>query len=761
MPDPLHPNQSSAPQGTPYGNPGYGGYGGGGGGGYGGYGYGYGYGGQPEEGVQRQLRDYLLILRERIWYIITVFLLVFASAAAFTYSRVKLYEASASVQVMRRDPTVMQVQQVQDTDIRSAEDLNTQVKVLESIQMIQRVAANLKGDELARFKAPYQKADAPPVNVERLIESNRKVVPARLTLLIAVQYQHPDPEIAARVANYFVDEYIAYNSGQRVAETMKAVGELKPELEKQREKVNTLNRELNDYREKRGMVSLQQNQDVVTDTLKKLNLDKLETTAERRNAELRWNQIKELQARNGDLLSLDIIASLPNIADLRKQLADQNVTIAGMRELFKDAWPAMQEAQKKLTSIQAELKAAITSAASTFETAYQNAVRRDNEVQAALDKATANANDLNRAAVDYKNAATEYEVENQILTRMVSRFGEASISGSIETQNARIIDRSRVPTRSIYPNTPLNLALGVLGGLGLGLAVAFFVAYIDDRVKSAYDIEGVVGLPLIGIIPEIEKLERSERAQIAENHLDKRVAEAFYAVHAALQLKNESKNAQCFLVTSTVPGEGKSFVSSNLAITFASHGERTVLIDCDLRKPTQHRLLESENAKGVIDYCTAGAKLDEITTKGVKPNLDLITSGGRAKSPTQILNSKAFETMIAELRKRYDRVIIDTPPLAAVTDALIVLPLMDASIYSIFFNKVRRKAAQFCAKQMQDANIPCVGAVLNGLNLDISGYYYAQYYDKSYQSYYGESGGKKKRRRSAKSADDGGETPLR
>jgi succinoglycan biosynthesis transport protein ExoP len=761
-PPPPHQASGQIPYGTP-GGPGYGGYGAGGGGGYGGYGgYGYGYPGGSDEGaVQRQFRDYVLILRERMWYIITVFLLVFASAAAFTYSRTKLYEASASVQVMRRDPTVMQVQQVQDTDIRSAEDLNTQVKVLESLTMIQRVAADLKGDDLARFKAPYPTTDGKPVNVERIIELNRKVVPARLTLLVAVQYQHPDPEIAAKVANYFVDEYISYNTRQRVTETLKAVEELKPELEKQREKVNKLNLALQEYREKRGMVSLQQNQDVVTDKLKKLSSDKTDAEAQRSVAELRWNQIREIQAKNGDLLSLDTIASLPNIAELRKKLTDQSVEISGLRERYRDLHPTMQEALKKLTSIQTELKTAIASAAATFESAYQNAVRRDNEAKKALEKATADANDLNRAAVDYKNASTEYEVENQLLTRMVSRFGEASMSGSIETQNARIIDRSRVPTKPIYPNTPLNLALGVLGGLGLGLAVAFFVAYIDDRVKSAYDIEGVVGLPLLGIIPEVEKLVRSERAQIADNHLDKRVAEAFYALHAALQLKNESKNAQCFLVTSTVPGEGKSFVSSNLAITFASHGERTVLIDCDLRKPTQHRLLQSDHAKGVIDFCVNNSPLDEIIAKDVKPGLDLIGSGGRAKSPTQVLNSRAFENMISELRKRYDRIIVDTPPLAAVTDALIVLPLMDASIYSIFFNKVRRKAAQFCAHQMQDANIPCCGAVLNGLNLDISGYYYAQYYDKSYQSYYGESGKKKRRVKSTPENNDPDSTPLR
>ena len=138
----------------------------------------------------------------------------------------------------------------------------------------------------------------------------------------------------------------------------------------------------------------------------------------------------------------------------------------------------------------------------------------------------------------------------------------------------------------------------------------------------------------------------------------------------------------------------------------------------------------------MIDVCGGTATLDDTIIFGLQPNCDVLPAGGRAKNPTQILNSKGFELMISEVRKRYDRVFIDTPPLAAVSDALIILPLVDGSIFTIFFNKVRRKAAQFSAKKLLEANVPNFGAVLNGLNLSVSGYYYAQYYDKSYKDYY-------------------------
>ena len=268
------------------------------------------------------------------------------------------------------------------------------------------------------------------------------------------------------------------------------------------------------------------------------------------------------------------------------------------------------------------------------------------------------------------------------------------------------------------------------------MAFAFFVAFIDDRVKSSFDIEQVVGLPLIGIIPQIKRMEPSEKAQIVINNSDRHVAEAFLTLHSSLRLKDESKNAKCILITSTIPGEGKSFSTTNLALTFAAHGEKVVVVDCDLRKPNIHKLFKIENLKGVIDVCAGKATLESVTVRHIHPNLDVIAAGGRAKNPTQVLNSKAFELMVSDLRKSYDRIFFDTPPLAAVSDALIVLPLVDGSIYTIFFNKVRRRAAQFGAKRLLEANVPNFGAILNGLNVAVSGYYYAQYYDKSYKDYY-------------------------
>jgi len=697
-----------------------------------------GYGG--ENSVQRSFRDYALILRERIWYIIVVFLVVFSSALVYTFSQTKIYLANATVQIFRSAPTVITgVKSVVEDDVRGAEDLNTVVEVLRSGSIIQKVAQRITGDDLRQFMAPYQTGKGgDPITPLDILGANRSIVPQRLSLILNIQYRHPDRFIAAKVANMFVDEFINYNNRVRIDESMKAVEELKIRADQQERKVRDLAIELQGYREKNNMVSLDQRKDIVTEKLKALNSNLTQVDTKLKDSEIRWKQVQDRLAAGGDLTELSFISGQPLINGLVSEVSHKKILLAQLRDRYRDKHPIMIENMNSLAQSEKELKQAIENASATIESEYQNAKSNAVQARASLVQAEAESMQLDRAAVEYDSRSSELKINEVILQNLITRMRETTISGTIESQNARVVDPAGPSTEDNYvsPKIPLNLGIGFVGGLGLGLAFAFFVAFIDDRVKSSFDIESVVGLPLIGIIPQIKKMEQPDKAQIAVNNADRQVAEAFLTLHSSLRLKDESKNAQCILLTSTIPGEGKSFTTTNLALTFAAHGERVAIVDCDLRKPNIHKSFRLENRKGVIDICAGVATIDDVVIRNVHPNLDIIPTGGRAKNPTQILNGKNFEALIADLRKRYDRVFFDTPPLAAVSDALIVLPLVDGSIFTIFFNKVRRKAAQFSAKKLLETNVPVFGAVLNGLNLAVSGYYYAQYYDKSYKDYY-------------------------
>ncbi len=706
------------------------------------YGGGYGYpgAGYGETGVaQRGLNDYLLILRERIWYVVVVFLVVFASALVYTFGKTKMYESFASVQVLRQDANAFHAERVIDTSVRGAEDLNTLVKVMESALIVKRVADRITGEELRNFMKPYESGRwGGPLTPLEVLGSNRRITPLRLSLVVQVSYRHPDPVVAANVANMFVDEFLQWSARVRIDESMIVVQDLQIRAEQQGKRVEEQALKLQDYREQNGMVSLDERKDIVTETLKQLNVLVTQTAARLKEAEVRWRQVSDRLENQGDLNELSFIASNPLIAQLTQQISSQKIFIAQLRERYRDRHPRMIEATNSLVQAERELERALRSTTASVKAEYENAQSVHEQTLKTLAEQSTASLSLDRMSVQYQAQENELKINEAILAQLQARMREVNMQATREETGARKVDAA-VPSalaRYVEPKITLYVGMGIVAGLGLGLAFAFFVAFIDDRVKSSFDIESVVGLPLLGIIPHIKKMEQPDKAQIVINNADRQVAEAFLTLHSSLRLRDDAKNAKVILTTSTIPGEGKSFTTTNLALTFASHGERVCVVDCDLRKPNIHKSFRCENLKGVIDVCSGAATIDDVVLKDVHPNLDILTTGGRAKNPTQILNSKGYEQMIIDLRKRYDRIFIDTPPLAAVSDALIVLPFVDGSIFTIFFNKVRRRAAQASAKRLLESNVTCFGAVLNGLNISVSGYYYAQYYDKSYKDYY-------------------------
>lgn len=713
-------NETSKPgrygQAPGYGYPAYG---------YPSYGYpSYGYRGTPDTSTQQSLRDYLLILRERIWYIAVTFLVVVSATLLYTFSLTPVYQSTATVQVFRREATVMRVEQVVESGINSAEDLNTQVNILQSGLIIQKVFDRLTPEDRSRFLAPYLKPGEPAASALSLLKANRTITPQRLSLIVAIEFRHPDREMAAKIANLMADEYIAYNAHVQVDESMKAVVELEQRANEQRKRVDEIANQLQAYREKNNLVSLDQRKDIVTEKLKELNNYVTQSSSLLQDAETRWKLVETARQGGRNLLDLSFVASVPSVSQLQQQVANLTIDVAQLSQRYRARHPKMIEAVNTLEEARRQLQLAIATSVAQVESQYQTALQNYELARAALASQEADSLSLDRFGVEYSNLARDYEVNEKLLEQILERMRETSVSGTIESPNARMVDQAVPGGRPISPNYTLNLSLGMVGGLGLGLACAFFVAYVDDRIKNIYDVEGVLGLSLLSVIPHVRNLKKLEdvKGAVGSDPVGA-IREAFATLYSALRLRDESKTARCILITSTISNEGKSFITSNLASTCASHGERVVVIDCDLRRPAINRAFHLENLMGLIDICSGQAQLDDVIVRSVQPNLDIIPTGGRAKNPTQILNSREFATTLSELKKRYDRVFIDTPPIGIVSDALIVLPLVDGSIYAVYFNKTKRKVAQYCVHRLLESNVPNFGAVLDGLVGGFSGYY--------------------------------------
>jgi capsular exopolysaccharide synthesis family protein len=384
-----------------------------------------------------------------------------------------------------------------------------------------------------------------------------------------------------------------------------------------------------------------------------------------------------------------------------------------------------------------ELNVAVESAAQTVFTDFQSAQRNYDQSLARKQQLINENIAISSVQGQYENLQQQLDVAQNMYKELQSTVAHEEAKYQMEAPNYRIVDKAPVVSEAAVPRVGMLVMTGLVSGLVCGLAIAFLVAFLDDRIKTAFDIESVVGLPLLGIVPRIRHLNITEKAQAVATNTDRRATESFRSIYSSLKLNDAAKNARAILVTSTVPSEGKSFVTTNLGITYAMHGEHVLVVDCDLRMPNVGKSMGMEKQeKGLLTHLVEGRPLEECLNKDIFPNLDILTTGGKARNPTQIFNSREFADFLAKMRQQYDRIFIDSPPVGAVSDALNLLPAVDGVLYVIKFNSVKRKTAKLNLRRLLEGNVPIFGAILNQISLSVASYYYTSYYDKSYRNYY-------------------------
>ena len=737
--------------GTGYGG-GYGGYGYGGQQGYGGYSpggysgyyYGYGYGGNQQGGEptqSRNIRDYLVILRERIWYLLLTFFVIFGAFILYLINATPMFLATASLKVNKTEVTAMQTVHDTTTDVLGPEDLNTRIRMMETREIAEKVAGRMTPDEQKDFLLPFQSTSKLAVNegiVERLMQ-HRQVAPGRLAWFIQVGVEHPNAQLAAKVADYFSQVFIEDNDQRNAERAQKAVEVLTNDYTAQKKKVEDLQLQMSNMVNKYGMTNLDPKSNVLPNQLQELVSIRTGDQSALDNAEVQWNQVQEYQTAipPKDLWNLPSIAKDSHVSDLKRDLDASLVQLAGDQKSLGEKHPKIIADLQKRDQAQQELTAAcVTAAQRVFQDykAAQEKFQRDDQQVKDLQSLM---HDMNNVQVKYDELVSEKDTAQE-MSKLQQNTIEAQKARVLEGgESYQIADSAAGQVTQTAPKTTLTIVGGLITGIMGGVGMAFLVAFLDDRIKSAFDIESFVGLPLIGILPRIAHLNANEKAQAVASNADRRITEAFRSIYSALKLNDASKNARVILVTSTVPSEGKSFMTTNLALTYAMHGERVLLIDCDLRMPNIAKSLGKDiNDNGLMTHLRDGRAFEECVVKDFYPGLDVLPTGGRTNNPTQIFNGREFADFIARMRQQYDRVFIDSPPLGAVSDALNLLPNVDGVLYVIKFNAVKRKVAKVNLSRLMQGNVPVFGAILNQISLTSASYYYTHYYDKSYRNYY-------------------------
>lgn len=684
------------------------------------------------------LKDYLLILREKFWYFLAAFLFVVSISVIYCFKAVPLYEGLTLLQVLREDPSVLGVKSIESNDIKSVQDFNTQVKIIESTKMISSVQKQLNEEEREKLMRPYAGRNEllGPLTPSEIILKNRKIVPFHATLMVAVKYYHPDPEIASLVANLIANEYINYKVKLDVENSLKAVEDLKVRVDQQRLKVEEIEKKMAAYREKNGAVSLEARADIAYQELSAVNSEVVKFQIAYDEALSRKNMLVAYQNEDKDLYDIPFMHEFTSVESLILELAKRKIEIASLQERYGANHPKMIEQVQALEETKKELSLAYTSAIGQINNEYLRAKANYEAAVSRLHEKEEAIIHLGKISVEYNSLNRDLTVNQSLYESLVLRMNTELAQINLNSPNARIIDKAVPPIKPAKPNKLLVVTIGVFLGLLIGLSVAFLLAQLDDRVKSAFDIEVVFALPLLGVVPKIKRKNIKNKDNPVSHLNDRQALEAFRSIHSALLLNLTAKFADVILVTSTQPSEGKSFVATHLGSTFYSHNEPTLVIDADLRLPSIKVPNNGADAKGVIQFCQNKAYFDEIIFKDPLSGLHFIPSGGKSMDSTALLSSPSFKQLIQLAKEKYDRVIIDTPPIGLVSDALNVLSVVDCIIYIIKYNGANKRTIKYNIERIRDSDIPVAGAVINQVNTSMSDYYYGTYYGSNHKEYY-------------------------
>jgi capsular exopolysaccharide synthesis family protein len=317
---------------------------------------------------------------------------------------------------------------------------------------------------------------------------------------------------------------------------------------------------------------------------------------------------------------------------------------------------------------------------------------------------------------------------------------EVELMNKDKANNIRLVDPATVPVKPIKPRIVLTLLLGAFGGLAIALGLALFVNYLDDSIKTQDDVETYLHLPFLGYIPNIKTNSVVERDLQSHLHPQSNASESFRTVRAAIALGAKADKMRVLTVTSTIPSEGKSLVASNLAIVIAQTGLKTLLIDSDMRRPSVHKAFQLHSPVGLAAFLTDKAhSVDELIHTTDVPNLDVVCCGAAPSQPSELLGSRRMMQFMQEVGKRYDRIIMDCPPISAVSDPLVLSAMADGVVYITKFNKIRREHARKSVQRLMDAGIHICGVILNDIDFEgRDSYYYSYYYyqNRYYSSYY-------------------------
>jgi polysaccharide biosynthesis transport protein len=716
------------------------------------------------------LLDYLLVLRKQQWLILTVLLTVVTIVTIASFKMKPVYQATARVEVDRESQNMLPFQGGNSWgEYEDMEDyIETQTKILESETLALQTIKSLDLARRPEFGGstlapgviqPAPSAKRPEILSAFLGRLSVKRVPN--SQLIEVTFEAEDPQLAAKIVNEHLQNYIEQNFRSKYDATTQASNWLSSELEELRIKVENSENARISYERDNQIWQIDEKEDITTQRL--ADLSKAVTEGQ---TELAEKEALYRMAMSGNVDALPAARDNAVIQDLLKRKADVDEQYAEALDQYGPNFPKVQ----RLAAQQKEVNESLANARKTIlegvQQEYNTAGSHVELLQQALDKQKAESNAQSEKLVQYHILQHDAESNKQLYDGLLQKLKEAGITAGLRSSNIRVVDPALAPESPSRPQKTRNIFLAFLVGLVGGIGLAIFREYLDNTIKSPDDVEALTGLPSLAVVPSLPglngysgKLARLGRETPAPapggprvemlSYLQPKsqISEAFRALRTSLLLSQADHPPQVILVTSALPREGKTTAAVNLSVTLAQLGDRTLLLDSDLRKPGIRRALNlsgGKEAAGLSSYLAGVSSLDEaISPHPTISNLSSLTTGPVPPSPADLLSSHRMREAIAELRRRFKFIVIDSPPIMAATDAVIISAQSDGVLLVVRSGATPKEAFGRTRDLLTAVKCRLLGVVLNAVDSSAPDYYYSyRYYPYAYGYGYGEENGK-------------------
>lgn len=687
-------------------------------------------------------REYFHAVVDRLWIVILCVILS-GIYAGYSLSKVETnYRARAVLFIEQEQAKVLdpQMQQVRDEQIRSIDMINTVVDLLRSYPFAQRVAARLKLDQDPRFlsAAGIPARDASPDRVSAALSSMSAAVYRTNTRLIDVMITTLDPNLSVKLANAYSDEYIRYVFERRSEASKSATQFLLEEADRLRKKMRVSEEAMQSFRERERAASIETM--LASAQSQVSELSNLQSEIQKRIQQIDSDLavVKANQGEVEELLTLPSVAAEPKVLQFSESLNSRQRELALVSQRYRAKHPAFISIKTQIDLTRADLRRVLKDSVNLLQTARNRLEVQAGETKSAREKAEGRLLGVTAKAIEYNDIKREQETDQALYNSVLSRLKEVDLTKQLTESPVRIHEPA-VGAAPMRPSATKKWIQSLLGGLAAGIAVAILIFLLDSSIKTVDQIEHLTGVNVIAAIP---KLSLSTRASVLVTNEERSgiVAESFRSLRASLTLHRLNENARTFLFTSSMPSEGKTFCSSNYAVTLAQQGFNTLFMDADLRKPGGSIVFFGENRKpGLSEVLMRSCTLKNAIMSTHIDGLSILTAGGRAPNPSELLTFDNMERIMSELLGKYDRIVVDSAPLLAVSDTLLIAPHVDLCTLVVRAFGTPRKMVARAIKSLEETKTEPAGIILNFLPSGRGGYY-AYYYSGKYYGSYGAKG---------------------